>query len=665
MHTTAAVPRNGASDTGASHHRPIRARTYLIGALLTALYAFLAPYSLYSLFSCRLDQGMLPVGVLLLFSVVLAANLLVSRSSPVSALRVWELAVVFGMMWVGAAALQIGILHNSLGVMSAPEYFASPENRWDEYYLPHIPVWTIPGDRTGAVRMFYNGAPAGTAIPWEAWLIPLFWWGSFLAALLGAIVSLMAVVHEQWHEHEKLTFPMAEIGLAMVGHEENGNWQATWMRSRGFWIAAAIPFLILVWNSLNWFSTSFPRIGITQDPSEINVRYLPIIATRLDPFVLGIAYFAPVQILRGMWLGFLIIGAEIGLGQKFGFAEGMNPGFEPWSDWGTQTTAWQCLGSIVLWVLWGFWVGREHFRRVINSGLGRPTGLPERLRRRYRGAFWGFIVAVSYLAFWFHALGMEWPVVVLFLPMVFILALGIAKTIAVGSFMQVEGPVSAQTFVMQTMGTAFISQASMAALVLSYVTFRSSNGIMMAQVAFASRMSDAKGASRRNLYLGIGISVFAVLAVGTVTMIYLGYDVGAFNFGSHAFRVGHIEAYDTLRLKKEEAITTDWLRVGFFVGGMALMGFILLMRTWFAGFWLHPVGFTYATSAAASITVMNIFLAWLAKLALLKLGGHQLADRAQRVFLGLICGHTLGVGYGTLIDAIFFPGSGHPIVTGW
>ena len=523
--------------------RPVRARTYLIGAALAATYAFLAPYSLYGLYSCRLDQGMLPVGVLLLFALLLVVNAVSGTVVRGARLRVWELAVILGMMWVGAAALQIGVLHNSLGVMSAPEYFASPENRWGEYYLPYIPSWAIPRDTYDAVRMFYNGAMHGRSVPWEAWVVPLFWWGSFLAALLGAIVSLMSVVHEQWHQHEKLTFPMADIGLTLMGAEEDGVWKVSWLRSKGFWIAAAVPFLILVWNSFHAFSAAFPVIGITQAPSEIAVRYLPTIVTRLDPYILGIAYFAPVQILRGMWMGFLIIGVEIGLGQKFGFAEGINPGFEPWSDWGTQTTAWQCLGSIVLWVLWGFWVGREHFKRVIRVGLGLPTELPDRIRKRYRASFWGFVLSISYLALWFRALGMEWPVVLLFLPMVFILALGIAKTIAMGSFMQVEGPVSAQTFVMQTMGTAFISQASMAALVLSYVTFRSSDGIMMSQVAFASRMGDARGASRGRLYLGIGIAVFVVLAVGTMTMIYLGYDVGAFNFGSHAFRVGHIEAY--------------------------------------------------------------------------------------------------------------------------
>jgi len=33
-----------------------------------------------------------------------------------------------------------------VGVMASPYYFASPENRWGEFILPHLPSWIAPPD---------------------------------------------------------------------------------------------------------------------------------------------------------------------------------------------------------------------------------------------------------------------------------------------------------------------------------------------------------------------------------------------------------------------------------------------------------------------------------------------------------------------------------------
>ena len=597
--------------------------------LLTVLYAIAAPVSVYKLFSSRLEQGVLSAGVLLFFIVFLALNRWIARSRISNGFSTGELAVVFAVLWLGASSFQLGVMGNMLGVMSAPEYFASAENRWAEFFHPHLKPWASPSNEFGGVRQFYNGLPPGGSIPWGIWAVPLLWWGSLIAATLGVIICLMTIVHEQWHEHEKLTFPLADVPLALIGREVDGRWETDWYHSPMFWIGAAVPLLIVGWNTLNWFNAQFPHISFTQDPSGLAARHIPSFSTRVDVFALGLAYFAPLQILRGMWLGWLVIGSEITLGNKFGFGQGMNPGFEPWSDWGTQTAAWQCLGSLVLWVLWSLWMGRIHLKKVARSAFGRDVDLPDNFRRRYSVAAWGLLAGLIYMAFWFHEAGMAWTVVLLFLPMILLLTLGMAKVIVESCFLQVEGAVSAQTFVMQTLGTSHIPEASMTALVLSYVLFRSNYGMMMPQVAFAGRLGDERGVPRGRLYLALGLGVFTAIAVAVVTMIVLGYDVGAFNFGSHPFRVGHIEAYETLRLKKEAATGPDYYRLAFFGIGMVFMAAVLAVRARFAGFWLHPVGLTYATAAAVSITVWNIFLAWAVKSVLIKIGGIRLVNRVK------------------------------------
>ncbi|MDP6126416.1 MAG: hypothetical protein QGH20_11765, partial [Candidatus Latescibacteria bacterium] len=74
---------------------------------------------------------------------------------------------------------------------------------------------------------------------------------------------------------------------------------------------------------------------------------------------------------------------------------------------------------------------------------------------------------------------------------------------------------------------------------------------------------------------------------------------------------------------------------------------------------------TYATAAAVSITVWNIFLAWAVKSVLIKIGGIRLVNRVKPMFLGMMCGHAVALGLSILVDAVFFPGHGHTVRTGW
>jgi hypothetical protein len=61
---------------------------------------------------------------------------------------------------------------------------------------------------------------------------------------------------------------------------------------------------------------------------------------------------------------------------------------------------------------------------------------------------------------------------------------------------------------------------------------------------------------------------------------------------------------------------------------------------------------------------LSIFLAWFLKLTILRLGGIRLYRRTWPFFIGLIVGFFLGMGGSILVDVIWFPGAGHPILNG-
>ncbi len=91
---------------------------------------------------------------------------------------------------------------------------------------------------------------------------------------------------------------------------------------------------------------------------------------------------------------------------------------------------------------------------------------------------------------------------------------------------------------------------------------------------------------------------------------------------------------------------------------------LMVLRYRFPAFPLHPMGLTVAAGFYINVTAISLFLVWLVKLILLRLGGVTLYNRAKPLFIGLVVGHVLGMVVGLCVDWIWFPGEGHIIETG-
>jgi hypothetical protein len=74
------------------------------------------------------------------------------------------------------------------------------------------------------------------------------------------------------------------------------------------------------------------------------------------------------------------------------------------------------------------------------------------------------------------------------------------------------------------------------------------------------------------------------------------------------------------------------------VAGAGVAGAMLLFRSHFVGFPLHPTGYAVAT-AYGSLVWWPFLLAWLFKWAILRFGGLRLYRRAVPFFLGFALGH--------------------------
>jgi hypothetical protein len=85
--------------------------------------------------------------------------------------------------------------------------------------------------------------------------------------------------------------------------------------------------------------------------------------------------------------------------------------------------------------------------------------------------------------------------------------------------------------------------------------------------------------------------------------------------------------------------------------GFLMTTALILLRSYFVWWPLHPVGYAIANTNTMTSTWLPFFIAWLTKLLILRYGGARLYRQSVPFFLGLIAGDLLGGGLTTAIGA--------------
>lgn len=70
------------------------------------------------------------------------------------------------------------------------------------------------------------------------------------------------------------------------------------------------------------------------------------------------------------------------------------------------------------------------------------------------------------------------------------------------------------------------------------------------------------------------------------------------------------------------------------------------------------------TFYSARTAILSVFVAWMVKTIILRVGSISLYRRAAPFFVGMIVGYTFGLMMSMVVDLIWFPGQGHSIFWG-
>ena len=633
-------------------------RAVAVGLALAIVVNLFSVSSNYLLGYVHLTFAHIDLALLIPFFLgVLGPNILVKAVRPSWALRDKELLFVFVLGWIGFMVPTWGMSNYVVSVMASAEYYASPENQWRELFFPYLPDWLIVTNEQNANRDYYWSLPDNAPVPWAAWIIPSFWWLSFFAGLLAVGICFVILMRRQWVEHERLSYPIAQVPVVLTETDDEGEAVLpSIMRNRLFIAGAVITFSVMLWNTVSYWTqwTSFP----VDANAVVNIEFgraFPAHPIRMNVLTFAFSYFINVDILFSVWLFQIINTLEQGVLARLGIVAASGtavPG---------GLVAVQFIGGMIAFALWGFWIARRHLRTVWHQVRGRETNLREEDEFvTYRAALVMGACGMAYVVWWLKAAGMSFPVIAVFLTLLFLFYFALCRVMAESGLVFLDLPINAHQFTVGMLGSASLSPHNLTVLGLGSAFARNWKTFTMIIPSHVARLRSVLGVSGRVLFLWCAVT-FAVSAVTAIGFsAYSGYRLGgAANY--HHNIAGDPGFYNLIVTWMQNSTTISGAEVFFLAAGMLMVTGMTVARYYFSWWPISPIGFVVAAGGPARNAFFPVFLAWLLKTILIRIGGVRLYHAAQPLMIGIMVGYVLGSAIAILADFWYFRGSIHEL----
>jgi hypothetical protein len=628
-------------------------RALLLGLLFTALVDFWIHYAELVMGGGQghtaLAASAVPVGAFSVLFVLSGVNVLCRYVLPGLALSGAELLVVYSMITTSSVLSSSGQLHFLIPTVAAGWHYATADNAWAGTFHRFVPRWMGQQDPT-ALEGFYKGK---TVPPWHLWAPQMGAWIGFLLALSFATLCIAALLRRQWVDRERLAFPTVALPVALMEQEE----RVPLFRQPLFWLGAAVPFAFSVMNTAALNAPSVPLVSLRDDRNladQIGMapwNALNPLKVSFYPFIVGIAYLIPVDVTFSAWFFYLVTKAEAVFGAALNIDANMTASTKATFPFLGQQGA----GAFLALTVVSLWLSRGYLREVLKTIFREPGGIDDSDEPiPYRWAALGLLVSCAFLVGFCVAGGMQ-PI-----PALLLVVLTLAYMIAAARIRAETGnawlwgpEVDVNTLMTRTFGTGLLTPQDMTVMAYTRSVFGNADMRCMAMPHQfdAFKMADSVGASRRRLFGAICVGTVFGLTASFCIALTVWHHFGA-EAKTDAWRTfqGRVP-FDSLVAMLRNPVAPDWRGVGAVAFGFAVTAALMLLRTYFVWWPLHPIGYALANTNTMSSTWVPFLLAWLVKSLVLRYGGARMYRQLLPFFLGLIAGDLLGGGLTTLIGA--------------
>ncbi len=565
------------------------------------------------------------VSVLLL---LLGLNGLLKRLGPRWPFTVHELVAIYIIVTVASNLAGHDFLQILFTGLTYVVRHGAPGSGWDTRLLPHVAPHLLVRDQA-AIDSLYIGN--STLYRWDhirPWLGPLGWWSLAVMMLVWVMLCLTSILRKQW-DAERLSYPIAEIPLQVLTQGPS-LWQ-----SRLLWLGISIGVAGQAINLIHNLAPSVPGvpIGVQYYSAETYpwnaAGPLPVSSF---PFAYGLTFLLPTQLGFSCWFFFLMSRVELIGAAMLGYTE-----------WGKfPYVQQQGVGAIAGLFLAIAYAARGHIAEVWRSALRpsrTPSDDPEPLSDRL--AVFGLIAGLIGLVVFLMYAGMRWHTAVLFLGILLVCVIVVARLRAELGLPTYElYQVGADQVLQKFGGVNAWTRSELGAMTLCFFLVRTHRQYPMQAHVDAIRLGKRTGTRLPALSLAI----VAASAIGTVAafwaLLHVMYGVG---FESAKFRGPAVWAFGQEPWSKMDTWVQsperpDFACVMAYAFGMLFTLFLAGMRARFVWWPFHPAGYLVAGSFGLFRLWLPIFVSWLVKVLLLRYGGLPAYRKALPFFLGLVLG---------------------------
>ncbi len=595
--------------------------------------------------------------VVVLFILAAAAGTPVLRRI---ALTRGELLTVYSIILVGGPLLSHGILFWMVPKVIAYFYVARIHPLWETTFLPHVPMWFAPTS-SAAVEGYFQGH---SVVPWSAWLVPLVFWSSFFVAIFVCTLCAMALIQRQWISNERLTFPIAQIPLEMVGESRNerprgARIQTAWV----FWLGIGISLLVNFMNSLSSRVPSVPAVPLGPVPivqwQKVGAAAgLGEIDLVLWPWMVAVAYLIPKELSFSAWFFWLV---RLSL-TVAAIAAGHTPQRpEEWYESGFPAPHYQAGGAALALFAWVAWVARRHIAHVLRVSLARRQGRADAEEpMSYRLALIGLVASFLFMVYWCWLAGCRVIVGVVLVGLIVGYYIMWARIRAETGLGFLPFPLEIQDGLVSIAGSAAFRPREVVTMISTrwafFPGFGESFEVVTGNVLESFKIADSAGLNARRLTAALvgGFSLSAV--VGLFVLL-----AGCYHYGFFGLGMGSAYSWPSWQVRNDGGRIFEYLTnpappdVNGIAGIIAGTVFAIFLGTMRLRFWwwpFHPIGYIAANCWGMQWYYMPFFLGWAFKSLVIRYGGLRLYRLTVPLAIGLIVGDLVNQGVWALVAVV-------------
>ncbi|MCG9127574.1 hypothetical protein JT359_08255 [Candidatus Poribacteria bacterium] len=608
---------------------PITLRATLVGILLIPFNSYWILHLSYIWDSNRPTSLALLFNVLFTLIVLITLNTILRQIRPTFAFSQTELLTIYAMLCQASVFAGRDMLQVLVPIMGNGFWYATPENEWSQLFHQHLPEWLVVGDRD-ILSGFYEGESTLYLQPHiQAWLMPTLFWVGFCLVIGTTMLCLNVLLRKQWQEHERLTYPIAQLPLEITQPHSR------FFNRRTMTVGICIAGLLNLLYSLHQINPVFPTIplyhnfSLTEKPwSAMNN---PGFRISFFPFAIGVGFLIPLDLGFSCWFFHLFWHFQRITGESFGWRSAI----------GFPREMAQIRGVWIALFLWTMWMGRTHLKSVIQTvfkyHIHKDSDEGEALH--YRTAIIGVVIGLILIPIFCIKAGMSLWFAFLFFVIYFCMSITITRIRAElgppAHDLYNAGP---DLLLVDAVGTRTIGNRNLSVMSLFFwLNHLSYRAHPMPHQLEALKLAHQTRFNPKQLLWVLAIAIFVGALSAAWGHLHLSYQVGLENARSWYARA----AFNRLAGWLYNPGDTNLSGMLYTMGGFTFALSLLLLRWRFIQFPLHPVGYVVSSWWTFTGLWFPLLISWTVKRILLSTGGVKLYRRAIPFFIGLVIGDVI------------------------